>query len=86
MGNNGYTTMNLPTVLVEELKVWKMAFNNAYGRPVSYAEMIRSMLDSLEDSDPGVVSELETLLAKHPELEEKMSNYHGSQDEPKEQK
>lgn len=86
MAKTGYTTLNLPTALVEELKVWRMAFNNAYGKSVTYGDMLRGMLDSLEDSDPGVVSELETLLAKHPELKEKLSNYHGSQDEPKEQK
>ena len=83
MGNNGYTTMNLPTVLVEELKVWKMAFGAAYGKPVSYAEMIRSMLDSLEDSDPGVVAEMDEILKKHPELLEKMGNYRGDSSEQK---
>jgi hypothetical protein len=37
--------------------------------------MIRGMLDSLEDSDPAVVDELGIILAKHPELEEKMVVY-----------
>ena len=87
MANNGYTTLNLPTTLVEELKIWRMAFNNAYGKAVSYGEMIRGMLDSLEDTEPGVSDELDIILSKHPELMEKMSNYRGSQDEsPKDQK
>ena len=77
MAKNGYTTLNLPSALVEELKVWRMAFSNAYGKSVSYGEMIRGMLDSLEDSDPSVVKELEILLEKHPELQEKMANYKG---------
>lgn len=75
MAKNGYTTLNLPITLVEELRVWRMAFNNAYGKTVSYGEMIRSMLDSLEDSDPGVVEELDVIIKKHPELMEKMANY-----------
>ena len=87
MANNGYTTLNLPTTLVEELKIWRMAFNNAYGKAVSYGEMIRGMLDSLEDTEPGVSDELDIILSKHPELMEKMSNYRGSKAEsPKEQK
>ena len=75
MAKTGYTTLNLPSALVEELKVWRMAFSNAYGKSVTYADMLRGMLDSLEDSDPSVVNELEILLEKHPELQEKMANY-----------
>ena len=70
-----YTPLNLPKALVEELKIWRLAFCSAYGKTVSYGEMIRGMLDSLEDSDPAVVDELGTILSKHPELEEKMAVY-----------
>ena len=77
MAKNGYTTLNLPSTLVEELKVWRLAFSNAYGKPISYGQMIRGMLDSLDDSDPSVVEELECLLEKHSELQEKMANYRG---------
>lgn len=70
-----YTPLNLPKALVEELKIWRLAFCSAYGKTVSYGEMIRGMLDSLEDSDPAVVDELGIILAKHPELEEKMVVY-----------
>lgn len=78
MAKNGYTTLNLPSALVGELKVWRMAFTAAYGKSLSYGEMIRSMLDSLEDTEPGVVEELELILKKHPELEEKMAQYRGA--------
>lgn len=74
-----YTTLNLPTTLVEELKVWRLAFNASYGRMVSYAEMIRGMLDSLEDTEPGVCDELDRIVSKHPELKEKLSNYRGEE-------
>ena len=77
MAKNGFTTLNLPTALVEELKVWQMAFNASYGKKVSYGEMIRSMLDSLEDSEPGVVEELDGIVKKHPELLEKLAKYRG---------
>ena len=83
MGKNGYTSINLPTALVEELKIWRMAFNNAYGKPISYGEMIRGMLVSLEDSDPDVVNELDVLCQKHPEFMEKLANYRGEKDEVK---
>ena len=70
-----YTPLNLPKDLVEELKIWKMAFTAAYGRTVSYGEMLRGMLDSLEDSDPGVVDELDAIITRHPELASKMAEY-----------
>lgn len=73
-----YTPMNLPKPLVEELKVWRMAFCACYGKTVSYGEMIRGMLDSLEDSDPGVVEELDLIIKKHPELMGKLANYRGA--------
>ncbi len=47
MAKNGYKTLNLPASLVDELGIWKMAFAAAYGRQISYGEMIRGMLDSL---------------------------------------
>ena len=71
-----YTPLNLPKGLVEELKVWKIAFTAAYGRNVSYGEMIRGMLDTLEESDPAVVQELDAILTRHPELAGKMGEYH----------
>ena len=71
-----YTPLNLPKALVEELKVWRMAFCTCYGKTISYGEMIRGMLDSLQDSDPGVVEELDRMVKKHPELLEKLGNYH----------
>lgn len=76
MEKNNFSTLTLPTSLVEELKIWQLAFNASYGRPVSFAEMIRGMLDSLEDSEPGVVDELDTIMKKQPELMEKMLIYH----------
>lgn len=72
MAKNGYTTLNLPTALVEELKIWRMAYNTAYAKTVSYAEMIRGMLDSLKDIEPGVFSELRRIVDTHPELQDKI--------------
>ena len=84
MGTNGYTTLNLPAALVEELKIWRMAYNNAYGKTVSYGEMLRGMLDSMEQIEPGVVGELNTILEKHPDLKAKMANYSGAAGEEEE--
>lgn len=68
-----YATLNLPKALVEEMKIWRMAFCAAYGKTVSYGQMIRGMLDSIEMSNPAVHEELCTLVKKHPELVEKLS-------------
>ena len=63
-----FTQIPLPKELADELKVWKMAFSNSCGHPVSYAEMFRGMLDSLEDTQPDVFEEFDRLVMKHPEL------------------
>lgn len=75
MAKNGYTTLNLPTSLVEELKIWRMAYCSAYGRTVSYSEMLRGMLDTLDKFEPGVVEELERIIEKHPDLGEKVGKF-----------
>lgn len=72
-----YIHLNLPKALVEELKVWRLAFCSSYGKTVSYGEMIRRMLDSLEDSEPGVVEELDRMVRKHPELQSKLGGSRG---------
>lgn len=65
---NGYTTINLPTDLIEEIKIWRQAYMMCYCRNVSYAEMIRSMLDSLD-----------MIIKKHPELAAKVGKYTGAE-------
>lgn len=75
MKDNGYKPLNLPSALVEELKVWKTAFSAAYGRPVSYAEMIRSLLDYIPETEPDVEEQLDLITQKHPELLEKLGKW-----------
>ena len=79
MARNGFTTLNLPTALVEELKVWKMAFSASYVRPFSYGEMIRSFLDHTPGNEPDVEIELDKITAKHPELLEKLGVWGGKE-------
>lgn len=81
MAKNGYKTLNLPAALVDELGVWKMAFEASYGKPVTYGEIIRGMIDSLEDTEPGVVVELNWIIKRHPELVDRLANYRGAEDE-----
>lgn len=76
-----YTALSLPETLVEELKIWRRAFSNSYNRNISYEEMIRLMLDSMEDYEPGVVAELERMVQLHPELQNQLGNYRGAKDE-----
>ena len=75
MKDNGYKPLNLPSALVEELKVWKTAFSAAYGRPVSYAEMIRSLLDYIPENEPDVEEQLDQITTKHPELLAKLGKW-----------
>lgn len=75
MGKVEYTTINLPKALVEEMKVWKMAYSVSYGRAVTYEEIIRGLLDNVEDIEPGVYAELAHILENNPELEGRMGVY-----------
>lgn len=61
MCEDRYTHLELPTEIVRELSLWRTAFCRSYGRDVSYGEMIRGMLDSLSETEPGVVEEFDKL-------------------------
>ena len=84
MAKNGFTTLNLPSSLVEELKVWRQAYMIAYGRTISYGEMIRTMLDNLDTDEPDVVEALDMLTKNHPELAAKVDKYKGAESDDEE--
>ncbi len=67
MAKISYTPLNLPEPLVEELKLWKQAYSLAYLKNMTYAEMIRRMLDTLPASEPGVVEEMNGIIRRHQE-------------------
>ncbi len=69
-----YASINLPKSMIEELKIWKAAFTAAYGAPKTYEEIIRGMLDSLEDTEPAVQEEFCRIVERHPEVKAKMMN------------
>ena len=76
-----YQSLNLPLDLVEELKIWRQAYMIAYGRTVSYAEMIRTMLDNLDADEPDIVKAMDMLVEHHPELAVKVGKYKGIESE-----
>lgn len=84
MAQKGYTTLNLPVDLVEELKIWRQAFMIACGRTVSYGEMIRTMLDNLDTDEPDVVQAMDMLTKAHPELLTKLGKYKGAESDDRE--
>ena len=79
-----YQSLNLPLALVEELKIWRQAYMIAYGRTVSYAEMIRTMLDHLDSEEPDIVKAMDLLIENHPELAEKVGKYRGCESDDNE--
>ena len=72
-----FKSINLEADLVEELKIWKQAFILAYGRTVSFSEMIRIMLDNLDGTEPDILHFMDMLIKEHPELAEKVGKYKG---------
>lgn len=77
---SGYSSVNLPTDLVEELKVWRQAFGVCQGRPVTYAEMFRMMLDDMDSAEPDVVAVLDEMAQRHPELAAKIGRFGKTKD------
>lgn len=73
MADKKYKPINLPVGMIEELKVWKAAYTAAYGVTKTYEEMLRGMLDSMEDTDPAVYAAFAKILKEHPELLDKFS-------------
>lgn len=72
-----FKSINLEADLVEELKIWKQAFILAYGRTVSFSEMIRIMLDNIDGTEPNILHFMDMLIKEHPELAEKVVKYKG---------
>lgn len=68
-----YVALNLPEGLIEELKVWKSAYAAAYGSTKTYEEIMRGLLDSLEDTEPAVHAEFCRIVENHPELLDKFT-------------
>ena len=80
----GYTAINLPVNLVDELKIWRQAYMIAYGRTVTYGEMIRTMLDHLDADEPDIVQAMDMLTKTHPELAAKVGKYKGAESDDEE--
>ena len=70
MKKNKYQTMNLPGIIVEELKLWKQAYGVARGRSVSYGEMLRELLDNIKTTNPDVASAMDFIMETHPDLKQ----------------
>lgn len=79
-----YQSFNLPVDLVEELKLWRQAYMIAFGRTISYGEMISLMLQGLDALEPDVVKAMDFLVAQHPEFAEKIGKYKGAESDDKE--
>lgn len=71
-----YTPLNLPKPLVEELKVWRTAYERANpGSAWSYERIIRGMLDCMDQIAPDVVAELDEMMKENPAILDQMANY-----------
>ena len=81
MDKKRYQPINFPIELVEELKIWRQAFMIANGRTVSYGEMIRYMLDSMDIIKPEVTKAMSMLIEQHPELASKVGKFKSNESE-----
>ena len=56
----------------------------AYGRTISYGEMISLMLQGLDSVEPNVVKAMDFLVAQHPEFADRIGKYKGAESDDKE--
>ena len=71
-----FASIRVSEELAEELRIWKVAFERSYNRgSLTYEFMLRSMLDSLEDTEPAVVEELGRMIDENPSLMARMVNH-----------
>lgn len=64
-----FSSIRVSEELAEELRIWKMAFERSYNRgSLTYEFILRGMLDSLEDTEPAVVEELDRMCKEDPSL------------------
>ena len=83
MAKKSFKSFNLPADLVDELKIWRQAYMIAAGRTVSYGEMIRGWIDSIDSNEPDVTKAVDMLIENRPELAEKIGKYKGLESDEK---
>ena len=62
-----YTSLRRPISVVEDLKVWKAAYEMSYAKDMTYAEVLQRLTECVSKGDSAVHDMYETIMAKRGE-------------------
>lgn len=68
-----FKSIRVPEPLMEEMKVLKSAYEECYGKKMTFEDVIRKMMSSIEDGDPAVWEMFCTIQSSREEMQEKIN-------------
>ena len=67
-----FKAIRVPESLMEDMKVLKSAYEECYGKKMTFEDVLRQMIASIEDGDPAVYKMYCTILSSRQEMQEKI--------------
>ena len=68
-----FKSIRVPESLMEDLKVLKSAYEECYGKKMTYEEILRKMMANLEEGDPAVHEMYCTIMTSRDEMQERIN-------------
>jgi len=69
-----FKAIRVPEALMEDIKVLKSAYEECYGRKMTYEDVLRQMMASIEDGDPAVYEMYCAMQTSRQEMQEKIKS------------
>ena len=67
-----FKAIRVPETLMEDIKVLKSAYEECYGKKMTFEDVLRQMMTSIESSDPAVYDIFVTMLNSRQEMQERI--------------
>ena len=67
-----FKAIRVPESLMEDMKVLKRAFEESYGKKMTFEDVLRHLIASIEDGDPSVYEIYCTMQNSRQEMQEKI--------------
>ncbi len=68
-----FKSIRIPEPLMEEMRTLKHAYEECYGRKLTYEDALREMMGSVKHSDPAVYEMFQTIRTSRKEMQEKIN-------------
>ena len=69
-----FKAIRVPETLMEDIKVLKSAYEECYGKKMTYEDVLRQMMASIEDGDPAVYEMYCAMQTSRQEMQEKIKS------------